>query len=145
MSQYFSDSIFNTFTLINILKLHRHNLDAENKEKDGVLKCLALKEFLELIVPTAYVCSFVIAYYGPNAHLIGNVKNDYWQFEKVNNLENKFENVLTLIVIESFRGLVFGLILWYFCRLNMYLAYCYIVKHYGVFILFFGSAVINGV
>ena len=109
------------------------------------MKCLALREFLEILVPTVYLCSFVIAYYGPNAHLIGNVKNDYWQFERVTDLTKKLENVLILLAIELSRGIIFGITLWHFCRLNMYLAYCYIVRHYGLFILFFGSAVINGV
>ena len=140
-----SDCIFNSLLLLKILKLHKNNEDQENLEKTRALKCLALKEFLEILVPTVYMCSFVIAYYGPNAYLIGNVKNDYWQFERVNNLVTKFENVFILLVIEICRGILFGMILWHFCRINMYLAYCYIVRNYGLFILFFGSAVINGV
>ena len=141
----FSDSIFNTWTLLSILRLHSKNSDVTNKLRDNALKCLALKEFLEILVPIVYICSFIIAYYGPNASIIGNVKNDYWQFEKVENLVKKFENVLILLAIESCRGLLFGMILWHYYRLNMFAAYCYIVRQYGVFILFFGSAVINGV
>ena len=117
----------------------------ENSDKRKALKCLALKEFLEIFVPSIYCISFVIAYYGPNADIIGNVKNDYWQFEKVENLVKKFENVLILLIIEACRGLLFGIILRCSCRLNMFTAYCYVIRHYGVFILFFGSAVINGV
>ena len=141
----FLDSIFNTWTLINILKLHAKQSDVENSDKRKALKCLALKEFLEIFVPSIYCISFVIAYYGPNADIIGNVKNDYWQFEKVENLVKKFENVLILLIIEACRGLLFGIILRCSCRLNMFTAYCYVIRHYGVFILFFGSAVINGV
>ena len=141
----FSDSIFNTWTLINILKLHTKQSGAENSAKLKALKCLALKEFLEMLVPCVYCISFVIAYYGPNAGIIGNVKNDYWQFEKVEDLVKKFENILILLIIEACRGVCFGTILWHFCRLNMFAAYCYVVRHYGIFILFFGSAVINGV
>ena len=112
---------------------------------DKALKCLALKEFLKILVPAVYCLSFIVAYYGPNAHLIGNVKNEYWQFEKVSDLGKKFQCIIIAFVIDVLRGIVFGLILWHLCKVNMFYAYCYIVRYYGVFILFFGSAVINGV
>ena len=60
-------------------------------------------------------------------------------------LFKKFQNIIVVFVIDVTRGLVFGLTLWNICKLNMFAAYCYIVRYYGVFILFFGSAVINGV
>ena len=141
----FSDCILNTKTFLNILKLHKSISIPEMRLKDKTLKCLALKEFLKILVPAVYCLSFIIAYYGPNAHLIGNVKNEYWQFEKVTNLAKKFQNIIIVFVIDVCRGIVFGLILWHCCKLNMFSAYCYIVRYYGVFILFFGSAVINGV
>ena len=141
----FSDCILNTKTFLNVLKLHKRNSFQEMELKDKTLKCLALKEFLKILVPVVYSLSFIIAYYGPNAHLIGNVKNEYWQFEKVTDLCKKFQCIFIAFVIDVCRGIVFGLILWHFCKLNMFSAYCYIVRYYGVFILFFGSAVINGV
>ena len=36
-----------------------------------LLQVLALNEFLELIVPICYLFCFLIAFYGPNAHLLG--------------------------------------------------------------------------
>ena len=140
-----SDFVCNTITFIHILKLHKTFPEEENEMKTKALKCLALKEFLKLLVPAVYSFSFVIAYYGPNADIIGNVKNEYWQFEKVTSLVTKFQNIVIVFLIDAVRGSTFGLILWYFCNLNMFSAYCSIVRHYGVFILFFGSAVINGV
>ena len=139
------DCIFNTWTLFSILRLHKKVSDEQKKMKIIALKCLALKEFLRILVPAVYFFSFIIAYYGPNADVIGNVKNDYWQFEKASDLLKKFQNILIVFVIDACRGVLFGVILWIFCGLNMFTAYCYVVRHYGVFILFFGSAVINGV
>ena len=141
----FSDCILNTKTFVNILKLHKKVSIEDMELKDKTLKCLALKEFLKVLVPAGYCLSFIIAYYGPNAHLIGNVKNEYWQFEKVTHLAKKFQNIVIVFIIDVCRGVVFGIILWHYCKLNMFSAYCYIVRYYGVFILFFGSAVINGV
>ena len=44
------------------------------------LKILVLCETLEFIMPLGYMACFVVAYYGPNADVLGNVKNDYWQY-----------------------------------------------------------------
>ena len=60
--------------------------DISNPEQNPALFCLTLKEFMELSIPAVYCASFLMAYYGPNAEVLGNVKNDYWQFEKVENV-----------------------------------------------------------
>ena len=131
----FSDCIFNSLLLLKILKLHRNNKDKENLEKIRALKCLALKEFLEILVPTVYMCSFVIAYYGPNAEIFGNVKNDYWQYEKVEDLSEKMNILAIFILIDAIRGGIFAISLWITCKLNMFEAYCTIVIKYGIMIL----------
>ena len=37
------------------------------------LQVLALNEFLELIVPVCYLFCFLVAFYGHNSHLIGQI------------------------------------------------------------------------
>ena len=38
------------------------------------LQVLALNEFLELIVPVCYLFCFLVAFYGHNSHLIGQIR-----------------------------------------------------------------------
>ena len=45
------------------------------------LKVLVLAETLEFIMPLAYMSCFIVAYYGPNANVLGNVKNGYWHYQ----------------------------------------------------------------
>ena len=45
-----------------------------------VLKVLVLCETLEVVMPLGYLACFVAAFYGPNARVLGNVKNGYWQY-----------------------------------------------------------------
>ena len=82
---------------------------------------------------------------GPSAELIGNVKGNFWMFKKVDNLEGKFKNIIIFLVVDFLRGLLFGIILWYFRTLSMYNAYCQLLKSCGLLIAVFGSSVINGV
>ena len=46
------------------------------------VQILVLAESLEIVIPLAYLVCFVIAYYGPNADILGNIKNGYWQYQE---------------------------------------------------------------
>ena len=93
------------------------------------------KEFLELSIPAVYCASFLMAYYGPNAEVLGNVKNGYWQFEKVEDVLAKLSSAGLFFCIDAIRGAIFALLLWFFSNLNMLETYCYIAHRYG-FIMF---------
>ena len=105
------------------------------QERNPALVCLTLKEFLELSIPAVYCASFLMAYYGPNAKVLGNVKNDYWQFEKVENVFDKLSSAGLFFCIDALRATIFALILWFFSDFNMLETYCYIAHRYG-FVMF---------
>ena len=44
---------------------------------------LIINEVIEIFVPFAFVITYTISYYGPNAAILGNIGNDYWHFKKV--------------------------------------------------------------
>ena len=70
-----------------IIKLHKKVTTVKNDQaKIDKLKAdlkLLLTESTEGLVPLAYAIGFSMAYYGPNGQLIGNVRNDYWGYRKV--------------------------------------------------------------
>ena len=51
---------------------------------------LVLAELCEGLTPLAYAISFSMAYYGPNAELLGNIKSDYWHYEAVQDVSWTF-------------------------------------------------------
>ena len=145
------DSLPNLWSVIPIVRMHKKQLSSTSPEDRNqtrnqiqeALTCLTLKEFLELLIPMIYGVSFVIAFYGPNAEILGNIKNDYWQFEKVDNLVDKLSNVGIFFCVDSFRGILSAFIIWYFSGLNVYKPYCYLMLHYGFLILYYISAALN--
>ena len=140
-----SDFLLNAWSCRNIIKLHQKSTSEAYELRDRSLKYLALKEFLELLVPTAYCFIFAAAYFGPNANLIGNVKLELWGHVKIHSLSDQLWNVGLFIIFDSIRAISIAIILWRFCKLNLYTAYCYIIKSYGWFILFYGVTIINAV
>ena len=59
-----------------------------------------------------------MAYFGPNAEMIGNVKLTIWQFEAVKDINKFLENVFFLFAIDSIGGVFNALLLWTTCQIN---------------------------
>ena len=138
------DSIPNILSFRKIVRLGRIGTNEQQMEE---MKCLTLKEFMEISIPLVYCISFLIAYYGPNAEILGNVRNDYWQYQRINNVFEKLTNNAIFILVDAIRGTSFGLLLWRFCKLNMLKVYCDIISTYGILILVYVSgalAVVSG-
>ena len=150
-----SDFLLNAWSCKNIINLHKRSSKIHGNQKnswiqetdfkDRSLKYLALKEFLEILIPLMYCFCFAAAYFGPNAEIIGNVKLELWGHVKVQSLLDQLWNVGLFIIIDSLRAISIAFILWRLCKLNLYAAYCYVVKRYGWFILFYGATMINAV
>ena len=142
-----TDSMISSWFLRSIIRLHRQGTGIANQIRDRKLRNLALKEFLEFLIPIVYCISFVGSYFGPNYEIIGGMGSDMWHHEKVSNLYIKLQKVLTFTFLETFRGLGLGLILWHFFGLNMYNGYSYVITNFGWYILLVGAysnQIVNG-
>ena len=130
------DSLPNLWSCLQIVKKNRSRIStlAESTIIEDELKCLVLEELLEVLVPAVYCSSFLIAYYGPNMEILGNVGSDMWQYEKVKDVAVELETTALLFLIDAALAITTGIILWLFCKINTLKTYCYIVYHYGLYI-----------
>ena len=86
------DSVPNIFLFAKIIRSRGKIESSKTQEQktyaesEITMDSLALKELFEVLIPSVYCITFVIAFYGPNAEVIGNVKNDYWQYKRVSTL-----------------------------------------------------------
>ena len=72
------------------------------------------------IIPLSYIFIVLMAYYGPNANLIGNIKLTIWQYQSpITDIEALVYNVglLSLVDLSSFA--INGILLWFFCGINL--------------------------
>lgn len=134
-----ADTLMNGLSLRKIIQLHQQGTELANQQRDRSLKTLALKEFLEILIPLVYCLSFTGSYFGPNYDIIGGMGSDLWHYQKVTSLYDKLHNILTLMMLESLRGVTFASVLWKLYGLNVYSAYCYVVRNFGWFILICGA------
>ena len=73
-----------------------------------------------------------MAYFGPNAELIGNMKNSWWQYSAVKSVDRMITNIsLFLFFIDSLSLIICSFLIWYCCRINLFKAYEALQKEFG--------------
>ena len=101
------------------LRLHYIHLPSLFLVQDDIEQ-LVLTERVETVIPLLYIITFMIAFHGPNAELIGNVKLTIWQYEAVTDINELLKNVFLFFAIDFSSAIVNGLILWTTCRINCF-------------------------
>ena len=81
---------------------------------------LTLTERVETLVPFTYILCFAIAYYGPNAEILGNVKLTLWHYKPVLDIGNFMTNLFMLFGFDFMSLVINGTILWTKCNINIF-------------------------
>ena len=75
---------------------------------------LLLNEAAEFFTPIAHMIAVSIAYYGPNAAIIGNIQNNYWEYESISSLSGYLETIFYMTLIDILSGVMSIILLWRF-------------------------------
>ena len=118
-----------------IIDTESPHLTALKQEKEKAVQELVSVEILETLVPFIYAISFLIAYYGPNATVLGNIQNSYWQYEEVENIASLIFSVSEMILIDLSGSIVAGLLLWRFSEINLLNECCKMLKAYHLLLI----------
>ena len=145
----FIDFIINLYSCKNILRLHKvigqenqENLAHKRSIQQHLLK-LILVETLEVLVPLAYVITVLIAYYGPNADILGNIGNSQWQYEAIPDIRKLVESLMLMFVIDICSAIIAGLLLWKLCCINVLRKACAAIQEYWAIIAVVVSHFLN--
>ena len=124
----FVDFIFNLHSAYKIHRLqnkvepdHLENQKRLIKKKEELRK-LCLIEIIEIVVPIAYIITFLIAYYGPNAELFKNMMDK--------DVGKLVITVFWMFLIDSSSG-VFGGIILSTTNINLLREGCGVLRSYG--------------
>jgi len=126
----------NIYLCLEIVRLKKRSSSVTQEEENlrlaekEVLTELILNEIIEVIVPFAFICSFAMAYYGPNAGILGNIGNDYWTFRKVDDITRIVKSALTMSLIDFLSAVTAITVLWKYCRINALKECCKVFKKY---------------
>ena len=88
------DFSINMFLMTRTIWIRRKGISEKNEAKMvNTLMELVVAETVEIAVPLTYLTTFMVAYFGPNATLLGGVLNDWWHYTKVEDFGLFMENV----------------------------------------------------
>ena len=126
------DFLINICFTIRIYQLKK-DFSAKNLEKIcELVQVLVLSEFLEMMIPLGYLLCFAAAYYGPNAHILGNIKNSYWQYQEVRDMWNSSCNLILLISIDSLSFIMSFVMLYFVSSINLFKVLLHLQTEYGL-------------
>ena len=100
--------IFRLHAMVNPDHLENQIRMIEMKQK---IRKLCFIEIIEMMVPISYIITFLIAYYGPNADLLGNIRSNYWQYNPVEDVGKLVETVFSLFIVDFSSGVFGGILL----------------------------------
>ena len=71
-------------------------------------------------MPLTYIVLILMAYFGPNAKLFGNIRLAIWQFQQpIEDIVQYVMNVGLLLVVDFLSFFINGVLLWYFANINL--------------------------
>ena len=129
------DFVLNIYSCLQIINLHRAiatdipSITRKLKERDYLLSKLILIEMIEVLVPLSYVVTVLVAYYGPNAEILGNIRNDYWQYESIDDIGKLVQAVLVMFTIDGCSAMIVGCMLWKVCSIHFIRETCKIIEN----------------
>ena len=105
---------------------------------------LILTERIETIIPLAYISIMTMAYYGPNANIMGSVKLQIWHHQNViEDFEAFVINVSLLFGADLISLIINGFLIWKVCNINPLKVVYKIQKRYW-FVMMFTEAYMLG-
>ena len=124
------DFLFNAFGLFKIYKAAKKSLVDVGEEVLGLVQGM----FIGFVVSLAYLASLLVIFHGPNAEVMGNIKNSYFDFAAISDLESTVRSILLIVGIETATSLATIGILQLKCKINPALVFLHLMKEYGFII-----------
>ena len=129
-----SDIILQLVMSFQIVRLHKKVIQNRDNihepEKRKAILALSLAEICEGLIPLSYAICFAMAYYGPNAKLIGNVGNDLWAYKVVSDINWTFLVLFGFAFIDFFSVLLNAIIILIYAKVKLMEECCSTLQKY---------------
>ena len=127
ISQEFIPMIYLVLQIIWIKKKRPDDV----REQIKLLQNLVVKEMVGFLVPIIFLSCFTVAYFGPNSELLGNVRNNYWNYRAVEDYGSYVGKVLMIFFIDVVGMILSSVVLWKTCNINLYRIYSALHEEFG--------------
>ena len=128
--------IFKTYHVTQIVKFSR-KIKADTSERDkldikreNTLQGLIVVELVGIVVPIAYILAVLMAYYGPNGVIIGNISNSYWSYTAIEDIGKLLRGIGLMIGVQCVTIVLGSILLWKVSSVNCMKVGCTLLKMY---------------
>ena len=115
------DFVINIVDCILTIYYCKRNDDSKKNQDRQVKAVLALiiNESVEILMPIAYVVTLLMAYYGPNAEILGNIKNSEWQYMAIEDIGSSMKWMGLLFSVDIVSAVICIVLIYCFCKINI--------------------------
>ena len=91
---------------------------------------LVINQTVEIVVPLTYFLCFLMAFYGPNAKMLGSVQSDYYAHIPVQDIGRFIQNLGFFLMADAISIVITFSLLWHYCSVNIIRAFAFIQKEF---------------
>ena len=134
------DFFLHLWTTYKVIKSHKKvsteslNQTKYDKAKKRALMKLLLAESVEGFVPITFAIEWLMAFFGPNSGIIGNVGADFWAYRKVEEVGRLLIVLFVLFGVDCLSVAANGYWLWKSTKINLIQELCRLLEKYWIFI-----------
>jgi hypothetical protein len=113
-----------------------YNQNGSEQSQNRTVKAtlsLIVSESVEILMPISYTISLLMAYYGPNGELLGNIRNSSWQYSAIEDLDATLTWLGMMFSIDFGSAIISITVLWKYCKINVLDMYLRIQKEMWFF------------
>ena len=114
-----TDVLINLLNCFAILWCNCHDTKKNRERQVTYMMSLIVNEAVEILMPIAYVICLSMAYFGPNAEILGGIKNSNWQYSAIEDFNNTIKWMVILFSVDIASLLVSVIVLGWYCKLNV--------------------------
>ena len=114
-----ADFVINLICCLQVVWYNRKRREGNEMKQVKTALSLVINESVEFLMPIAYVICFLMAYYGPNAEILGNIKNSNWQYIGIENLEETMLWIGIMFAVDLASAIISCIVLWWYCKINI--------------------------
>jgi len=128
----FADFAFNLYLATKVVRLAGSNDVPRRTAQSQALLSMVLSETMELILPLAYLACFLIVYYGPSGHVVGNVRSNHWHYTAVVDPLHASFAILWLAALDLSSLVISQVVLWKTAKISCWRVFLLIWNEHGV-------------
>ena len=128
-----ADAFINFYYVAKLIWMKRRNKIGEKiDDARNLLISLMVNEIVEFVTAVSFLVCLLIAYFGPNSTLLGNVKSTHFHYEPISDIYSYVSILCYLVIVDIACILITGASLWFFARVNILRANAFMQKDHWI-------------